>query len=38
MAALLMITTLQPACKHGTQDGMELYKSYALKNLAAKND
>lgn len=34
--ALLFITMLSPACKHGTNDGIELYRRYAIKNLAVK--
>lgn len=34
--ALLFITMLNPACKHGTNDGIELYRRYAIKNLVFK--
>ncbi|WP_165501218.1 hypothetical protein [Pedobacter psychrodurus] len=34
--ALLFITMLSPACKHGTNDGIELYRRYAIKNLTVK--
>jgi hypothetical protein len=34
--ALLFITMLNPACKHGTNDGIELYRRYAIKNLVVK--
>jgi len=34
--ALLFITMLNPACKHGTNDGMEIYRRYAIKNLVVK--
>jgi len=34
--ALLFITMLNPACKHGTNEGIELYRRYAIKNLAVK--
>jgi hypothetical protein len=33
---LLFITVLNPACKHGTNDGIELYRRYAIKNLVIK--
>jgi len=36
LSALLMICTLNPACKHGTNDGIELYRRYAIKNLIIK--
>ncbi|MGM9477344.1 hypothetical protein ACS5PU_12970 [Pedobacter sp. GSP4] len=31
--ALLFISVLNPACKHGTDNAMELYRRYAIKNL-----
>ncbi|WP_293789451.1 hypothetical protein [uncultured Pedobacter sp.] len=34
--ALLFISMLSPACKHGTTDGIELYRRYAIKNLVIK--
>ncbi|MDQ0640839.1 hypothetical protein QF042_004404 [Pedobacter sp. W3I1] len=34
--ALLFMTMLSPACKHGTNDGVELYRRYAIKNLVVK--
>jgi len=34
--ALLLITMLNPACKHGTNDGIELYRRYAIKNITIK--
>lgn len=34
--ALLFIAMLNPACKHGTNDGVELYRRYAIKNLVVK--
>ncbi|WP_157255520.1 hypothetical protein [Pedobacter sp. Leaf216] len=34
--ALLFITMLNPACKHGTNDGIELYRRYAIKNIISK--
>jgi len=34
--ALLLITMLNPACKHGTDNGLELYRRYAIKNLVIK--
>ncbi|SDG40720.1 hypothetical protein SAMN05421827_106109 [Pedobacter terrae] len=34
--ALLFISMLSPACKHGTNDGIELYRRYAIKNLSIK--
>jgi len=34
--ALLFIMMLNPACKHGTNDGIELYRRYAIKNLIVK--
>ncbi len=36
MPALLFITTLNPACKHGTNDGIEIYRRYAIKNIVVK--
>ncbi|MBO9673000.1 MAG: hypothetical protein J7577_06125 [Sphingobacteriaceae bacterium] len=36
ITALLFITMLNPACKHGTNDGMALYRRYAIKNLVVK--
>lgn len=38
LSALLMICTLNPACKHGTNDGIELYRRYAIKNLIIKKE
>lgn len=34
--SLLFITMLNPACKHGTNDGIELYRRYAIKNIMVK--
>jgi len=34
--ALLFISVLSPACKHGTNDGIELYRRYAIKNIDIK--
>lgn len=34
--AFLFISMLSPACKHGTNDGIELYRRYAIKNLVIK--
>ncbi|MEH3115448.1 hypothetical protein [Pedobacter terrae] len=34
--ALLFISMLSPACKHGTNDGIALYRRYAIKNLVIK--
>jgi hypothetical protein len=34
--ALLFITMLNPACKHGTNDGIEIYRRYAIKNIVVK--
>lgn len=35
--ALLFISVLNPACKHGTKDAMTLYRRYAIKNMVIKN-
>ncbi|WP_168202358.1 hypothetical protein [Pedobacter sp. KBS0701] len=34
--ALLFMMMLNPACKHSTNDGIELYRRYAIKNLNLK--
>ncbi|MBE5318256.1 hypothetical protein IM793_03725 [Pedobacter sp. MR2016-19] len=36
ITALSFIAMLNPACKHGTNDGIELYRRYAIKNLVIK--
>ncbi|MFJ7357742.1 hypothetical protein ACQKLG_03745 [Pedobacter suwonensis] len=36
VSALSFISVLSPACKHGTNDGIELYRRYAIKNLVIK--
>ena len=35
--ALLFISVLNPACRHGSNDGIELYRRYAIKNLIIRN-
>ncbi len=34
--ALLFISVLNPACKHGTNNAQSLYRRYAIKNLVIK--
>ncbi len=34
--ALLFMSTMAPACKHGTNDGKALYYRYVIKNLVIK--
>ncbi|WP_175474491.1 hypothetical protein [Pedobacter rhizosphaerae] len=36
LPALLLISVLNPACRHGNNDGLTLYKRYAIKNLIIK--
>jgi len=36
VTALFFISVLSPACKHGTNDGIALYRRYAIKNLVIK--
>ncbi|WP_165585809.1 hypothetical protein [Pedobacter nototheniae] len=31
--ALAFISMMNPACKHGTNDGIEIYRRYAIKNI-----
>lgn len=38
LSALLMICMINPACKQGTNDGIELYRRYAIKNLIIKKE
>jgi len=36
-AVVLAFTSmLSPACKHSTDDGIELYRRYAIKHLVSK--
>ncbi|MFW0715343.1 hypothetical protein [Pedobacter sp. N23S346] len=34
ISALSAICMLNPACKHGTNDGKEIYRRYAIKNIS----
>lgn len=38
LPAMLLMSMLNPACKHGTNDGITLYKRYVIKNLVIKKD
>ncbi|WP_443944176.1 hypothetical protein ACJVDH_14790 [Pedobacter sp. AW1-32] len=33
---LACVSMLAPSCKHSTDDGIELYRQYAIKHLAPK--
>jgi len=34
--ALLFMSMLNPACKHGTNDNRTLHRHYAIKNIVIK--
>ncbi|WP_316803178.1 hypothetical protein [Pedobacter nototheniae] len=34
--ALAFISMMNPACKHGTNDGIEIYRRYAIKNITVQ--